>query len=268
MAQDGNDIKDLGWRQARILDNVDLAALVDPERLELTERSVGIVASQSCDLVHPLFEVEPWVEIVIGEFVDAVDPNFTHGKSTRKLHIEIHSKNGDSLAAEFSVHNKLSFSREKLLGITPSEEYEILRDDERTFCHWLASRYKRDALPDEFDLRWKRILSRRKKKFKKASEVSGLYVQLYPDGEVGSEDYYSVNVIVLVKPGVSQEVIDRLEGVADTLRADFEKEKIDADCVVKTEDKVSVATIKLYKRFDLDHITLKGDVDHEDPPTC
>jgi hypothetical protein len=73
------------WRQGHLLcaNAISALSLADTD---LAEKTYVIVASHDCDLAQETGS-EPFVELIVGHLVEK-DGNCTHGKNSRKLHIQ------------------------------------------------------------------------------------------------------------------------------------------------------------------------------------
>ena len=50
---------------------------------------IAVVISHDCDIAEQDIEAEPFIEVVIGRWIDSCDPNLSNSKSTRLLHLEV-----------------------------------------------------------------------------------------------------------------------------------------------------------------------------------
>jgi len=225
---------------------------------------VGVVASHSCDLTHHTPEGEPYAEVLVAELVDSLNGNFTHGKHPRKLHMQMHSHEEESSVLEFLPWRRFWVERRKLACMVPDENRFLLREDIRILSVWLAQRYQRAALPDDFNNLVRSVSKQRNKLHTKISpHVSGLYVEIFPDRELANNESYSMNILALV-PREQKEETDSVQQGMEELVELFQQSGIDVESYVQVEDNVSYGRVRRMKRFPLEHISLRYG-DHPSP---
>lgn len=135
------------WRQGCQVDGQHALAMnwVQAEEAEC----LLIVVAHDCDL-QAAAEFE--VELLRASIVEKASPDCTHGKNPRTLHLP--EGLGVTGTLEISQLRPLRVPKDRLLE---SEPISALSDaDRRELASWLASRYKRAAFPDSFDLRLRR----------------------------------------------------------------------------------------------------------------
>jgi len=187
------------WRQGHLLgaEAVEALALLHPTA---PERTVVIVVSHDCDLAQAPAG-EPMVELVVGQFIDKLDGNFTHAKVPRRLHIGFEGE--APCLAEFEATAKVSIPKERLADFTPREETHLSPDNASIFQMWLASRYRRSAFPDEFERRLKdeKLAEKIAKVLKPHGElISGIFFDVDEGREEsrdGPEDTYTLDIYLL-----------------------------------------------------------------------
>lgn len=255
-----------GWLQGRIVFGEDLKVFreLNPN---IQEDDILIVASQSCDVAN--FS-EPLIELSIGKIMSKVDGNFTHNKNPRKLHISVERNcaihGPDQIHIELLAHQKISIPKDSLPNnIEPHPDLVFTNHNLSMYVDWLAGRYKRPALPTLFDKRFDEAW-KKKRRLKSSEAVSehliGIYVKIFPEEELET-DPYTVDLLALVTPDLSTEENTKIENLlkeyVDAMqRAGFTINQ-ENPYVIRTEAKVSIATIKQYKRFNLDELSHKND---------
>lgn len=150
------------WRQGQLLQQ-ETAQLLGLVSTESPERTAVVVISHDCDLAQ-LPGGEPYVEVIIGRFVDLpADGSYTHCKNLRRLQIECSSGNSPQLI-ELEIVSKKLLLKENLdnpeLALCehlPCEDHRMSPSERNTLQLWLAARYRRAAFPDEFDRRLKEV---------------------------------------------------------------------------------------------------------------
>ena len=266
MSNVGATIKDNGWLQGKILCDEGLSALVDQAH---KAPRIGVVVTQSCDLTHPSIEAEPHVELIVGHMTERANDegkrgNFTHAKSSRILCLEVHSNDGDSTWFEFSCHDRAWIDRNALANKQPHPDRFLLDDDVETLALWLSQRYRRAALPDDFN----KLIPPSDKKIKKdhknlSPHISAIYFCLYPDRNLEANENYQINLLATI-PEDNLENLDSAKESFDSLVEKFENAGIDVDAQLLREKEVSIHTLRGMKRFPLDHFSSTGD-DHPAP---
>lgn len=259
MADMGKRIAMQGWRQGCLLGEVELQRLAAEQGLGLVEGSMAIVVSQSCDLTHGDLATEPYVEVIIAQRVDKRHPDFLYGKHPRCLHLPLQRDGGDEQSLALAPWQRLQFPRECLADWSPDAEHYLLRADLQILVTWLAQRYVRGALPDDFN----NLLGRKRKRWEKlrkrlSGPVSGLFVELNPSGELQDGQHYSVNLLALV-PVDQKASLEDARQVVRQLAELMESLGMDVQAVAKGEDDVSYAMVRRMTRFPLEYLSLRTD---------
>ena len=137
------------WRQGHVLPAEAMAAM----DLADSESTVVIVISHDCDLAQPPAN-EPFVEIIVGRYIDNADGNFTHAKSTRTLHLTA-TAGGEKKTFEVASTAKRNLEKSFLADFLPHPAIRLSPDERSIIQRWLAARYRRSAFADEFNRRLK-----------------------------------------------------------------------------------------------------------------
>jgi hypothetical protein len=143
------------------------------------------------------------------------------------------------------------------LNLTPNTNCQFASDAFRSYVYWLAARYSRPALPTAFNDRLRNASNKLRKKAKSTNtQLSGLYVQISPDGDIQKEERYSVNLLGVVSAGYdgkTDEAMNRLNEYAEIMR----NANMDVVVGLKKENDISVATINTFKRFYYDDLSFR-----------
>jgi hypothetical protein len=142
--------RDTPWRQGHVLTNESSVAL-GVVRAEDAGTALAIVISHDSDLAQSP-EMEPTVEIIVAKRVQAADGNFTHAKNSRRLHLECAIDGAESYL-DMQAQGKTGIIKSALADYVPSPNVVVKPDDRSVLQRWLAARYRRAALPDEFERR-------------------------------------------------------------------------------------------------------------------
>lgn len=262
-----------GWLQGSIVSRSDTERMTSHFG-HLPKDIFLIVASQSCDVANLS---EENIEFSIAEKVSKLDGNCMFNKNPRTLHIAADDTKADrtvsAIYLQLSAHQKVSISKKELfnLGIDkPCESITLDKDVISNYVDWLASRYKRPALPSEFDRRvdiaWDK--KSRNKAFSKLSEhIEGIYIEIFPSKEIKENEQYSINLLVLVTNETESTSVNfkRIEALMEKYKEKLEKVSIDTtSCRVHTKSQVSLETFDRFKRINLDSLSYK--LNHPLPP--
>jgi hypothetical protein len=118
------------WRQGHFLteDAAVNLKLVSPEKKGM---EIPIVISHDCDISNKP-KVEPYIEVIVGIRINAVDGNCTHSKNPRILHIL--AKQGDT-----DVCLELSATDKRLTRAMPATQTNILMERCRALYKMILS---------------------------------------------------------------------------------------------------------------------------------
>lgn len=264
MAELGKQVADRGWRQGSVL-RCDDNALLGARYLEGQHAGdlIGLVVSQSCDLTHESLQGEPYAEILVG--LRAEDDaalkrrgNCSAGKHPRCLHMPIR-QDGNEVWFQFLPWDRLFVDRAELADRMPDDARVVLQADLDLLVTWLAQRYVRAAFPDDFNNLLDATRSKQKKLHARLSpDVSGLYARLNPDRELLEGERYALDLLALVPTFRG----DALPSVGESVQALIELIRaagIDARGNVRLEDDVPYGFVRSFRRFPLEHLSLRGD---------
>ena len=255
----GVTIADQGWMQGCIIQDQNLAEIMKNGPVQACEAGVvGVVASHSCDLTHHNPEGEPFAEVLMAKFVDSQNGNFTHGKHPRRLHMQMNSHVGEPCTLEFLPWKRLWVERRDLACREPDRDRFLLKEDIRTLSAWLAQRYQRAALPDDFNNLVRSVAKKRGKQHAMISPyASGLHVDIHPDRNLEDGEVYSINLLALV-PEERKNEIDAVKQGTDELADLFRQCGINTETAVLSEANASYGLVRRMKRFPLEHLSLRA----------
>lgn len=246
----------LDWQQGSILP-VDLLPEDEPR-----DAVTAIVVSQSCDIVHPSFEAEPFVEILIAQNADVIDGAFTFGKSARRLDFSF-DRDGAGHSVSCDINRRLRIDRRTLLDRRPV--FNLPARETLLIGRWISRRYNRVALPEALV---QRIGSHRLAQIRKALKSDGAhlsYVFLDIDGwdELSNDQVYRLIIIGTVQ----MEVVRSPERFEQCSRAIARIRMILANCTgveladarVLTEDQLSLSDLRSLRQWEFDSLSLGFD---------
>ena len=165
---------------------------------------IAVVISHDCDIAEQDIEAEPFIEVVIGRWIDSCDPNLSNSKSTRLLHLEV-EVGEEHRPVELQIIKRASVRKAEMFDSSPDNRFTLSSDSKLILRNWLAARYNRPAFPDELNRRLRpmheAMIASRK------GEPRGLlayYLHYEPDGdELGTEEVYEVWLYVVYQHEVA-----------------------------------------------------------------
>lgn len=134
--------RETNWRQGSIIWSQNLETVGHP-----IKGSFALAISHDCDIANDDLDAEPVVEFVCGRIVDSVNGNYTFGKNPRILHVRCSYKDKPA-ALEVLAVTKFAIDKTLLSRFEPDPDVMIEPKDIDILQGWLASRYKRQALPN------------------------------------------------------------------------------------------------------------------------
>ena len=245
----GTQLRAAGWRQGSVVSPDSLAALGYPTH------DVAILVNQDCDVVQST-DVEPEVELILGQRRHAPRPDCPFGRNPRELDLLLTNEAG---AVSFRIRDRVSVSKESLSAHRPSSAM-LDPVERRTLARWIAKRYTRPAWPDAFNERLGHVEDRLERLFKNEASIpiSAILVMLDPpDEELPDGEDYQVAVWLTVEVG------SQLDSVAAKRAATFEVRlaEILRSCAginlreieTRSEADVSLDDLRHFRRFDRDY---------------
>lgn len=261
------------WRQGHILTDSAVSELGLCHKY-YPDCTFVVVATHDCDLAQ-LISGDPNVEVVVGRVINKLDGNFTHAKTSRKLHVVFSGTT--SCLAELEASEKTNINKEKLAAFMPRTDIILTSENHSIFQFWLASRYRRSAFPDEFERRLKDDAGLAKKISKilecDGNLVAGIFFDV-DDGveitRIGEDDTYTLDIYILY---LSEPDVKVAESAAKKIAEAIEKAFIDKlfaptktwkfielrSCEPVSESVLTYQQFKQLKRWRLEHISLSSD---------
>lgn len=262
----GQILENLGWRQGSIVKDEDSKIILTENGLEHESGMALIVASQSCDIACNDLSLDPYVELSIVRTINAADGNFISNRNPRRLHSKIISYEQNEIYIEKYIdckaYEKITIRKDFLRNFEPDLSRDFGTDERKEYVHWLSARYKRPALPTEFNKRISKgdPKNKRKKLAKKLnSAISGLYVKIIPNKELPSNESYNVLLLGLIQRkfnGDLDKVSQNLQEFSKTL----ESQTVNITCKAVKETNVSVGDIRDFDRFNYDSLSIEEDL--------
>lgn len=262
----GSKLEELGWRQGSLLDDDFAKKLSAKLKIPFDDETCIIVSSQSCDIANDKIELDPVIELSIARIITQHNGNLTHNKNPRVLHTSILKRTGnadisDEIKLELKAYQKYQIPKEELQFVGPDQDRFFEESLLKSYVEWLAARYSRPALPTVFNNRVS-IADKKgklKDKAKKASgSLTGLYVSISPDAEVDEDESYSVELLGLLPANFNGD-LKSAQNAIDTYEKILLEAGMDVKAALQTEDKISIAVMRRFKRFYLDDLSFKGE---------
>jgi hypothetical protein len=260
------------WRQGRLLDTNAVESL-DLRHPRMPGNTVVAVATHDCDLAQPP-AYEPKVEVIVGCAVSK-DGNHTHAKNARRLHIQYTGR--DPILVEFEANAKVTVEKTRLSRFKPRSDLQLASPDLAIFQMWLASRYRRSAFPDEFELRLtkeSKLADKIVKAIKPHGElIVGVFFDIDDGEEVeepGPDDTFKLDITILhaAEPDFMAAHEAALTA-ARTITAAFQEKLFAAgkgwrlielrSCEAISESSLSYLEFKRMKRWRFEHLSLAAD---------
>jgi hypothetical protein len=267
----------IDWRQG------DLLTREATTRLTAQSGAVGgkcraVVITHDCDLAH---DEETSVELIVARVVDTANPQFSHAKNPRKLHLGYEIEGGQSVVVELRHAARCAVSKAEFEKYA-SRDAQLLVDTKRTLKQWLAARYGRPAFPNAFEDRLRKRVGGKNVVGKigkilepEAKHLIGLFFDLGEQrlAEIPEDEPYALSIFVVYDAieGGSQ-ARRSAEKVANQLRELFEKAYGKPDtateialdvCEAVADTSITLADLRRVDQWRLEYISLSDD-DHGD----
>ncbi|RUR12521.1 hypothetical protein [Legionella septentrionalis] len=270
----GSQLERSGWRQGSIIANQDVAKIIEQCQIdfELSTYDIAIVITHSCDIANNNLKQLPFIEIIMGKQIKALDGNLTFNKNSRVLHSTLHKKTSEisifeEVFFELKVFETIKVKKEIFLSISPSPNLLLLDRELKGFTDWLSAKVKRPAFPTSFNDLIEKVDSGSKKRRKSAKKLNknlvGIYIKLFPNQEVKGDENYSVNLLGIVSSDFDEDMGSlkhSLESYAEIMR----DAGMDVKCAIARKSEVSMELIEEYDRFYYDDLSLRFNT--ETPP--
>lgn len=264
----GTQLEEAGWRQGSVVNNSDLQGLIDIDidiiGKPLAVDMVLILASQSCDIANNKLDSDPYIEMSIARRIEATKGHLTHNKNPRILHTSITCRTSDEDVfieenIELRAFEKVAILKVDLVKLQPDLDRKFEDRQLKSYVAWLSARYSRPALPTTFNDRVSAADPKGKlrEKVKKGNEqLVGIYIEIMPDSEVKDDESYNVNLLGLLPAGFDGDK-SKAEDAINAYAAILRNAGIEVVPTIRSEDEISVAVIKRFKRFYFDDLSFR-----------
>lgn len=190
---------------------------------ETTSEEAYVVISHDCDLAAD-YDKEPNVEVVkVRKLKEGEEAKQLFGKNPRLLQMEV-ILDGDTCILEFVPGNKAIFRKLALFQRQTQGDNFLNGGQLRQLRSWLASRYRRHALPNDLVDRLRPLFNKLEERAKKKADgVVATFVSYDPEREIEDpSESYEVEFAVVYdsEDGAGKE---NAESIATAIQAAFAK---------------------------------------------
>ncbi len=185
-----------GWRQGAIIHSFVDGDFTRHSHITIESGDIFLVISQTCDLINPDFDSEPFCEVLrISAMDSAPAAEYEAGKNSREIHFEV-ALNGRLHNFRARPHERFFVDRRLLQAQSPDDHFPENKIE--VITAWLTKRFVRTAFPDKFDQRWKKRQKQIERVIKRLRLVSDIYIKITPFEEVADEINYVVEIHLLM----------------------------------------------------------------------
>lgn len=256
------------WRQGDQIAPVDAVALgvIEPEQRD-THRA--LIISHSCDIASTT-NVEPAVELLVGEIVRDDEATAQNGHSIRKLHLGAEGQPATEWVY-YGIAERREVSKFDLLQHEPWTERRYTSEQRALLRRWLAQRYARCEFPDAF-IRWLKesgVGSRFEEVGKRHSaHLIGIYFDFDDDSERDNpEEPYALGINLVYDAGsaehaaAAEQAQERLEALfARRCKPNGQWRWIELTyCDVLSEEVFNLRAARTFRRWRFEHRSLGGE---------
>ncbi|WP_396215683.1 hypothetical protein [Gemmatimonas sp.] len=214
-------IVDNRWEQGSVVDAETLRVLAELgllARQPPRENAIGVILTQSCDIVNGSYDAEPEVELWLAHVTDRPEPQYFALKNPRRLHLEANTPTG-ACHLEINGHLRTSMPRWTLEALRPDTILFLAKPHVDLLLDFLVNRFRRPAFPNAFNQRRTSAIRKIETTLKRhAKEIYRLYVKLNTFDELVNDGaQYVVELYLLV----SQEhfAVDQIRHTLDQATA-------------------------------------------------
>ena len=261
-------IRGNAWRQGSILDPRACKHFNVETQFSIHE-SCTIAVSHDCDIANDNVELEPNVEVIVGQIIEHGNGNYLHGKSSRTLHISLQGSKGHVFLELLATAKKL-LPKSELAQFSPNLDLEMLPNELDILRTWLSARYRRAAFPDAFNLRiestgLKQKLVKLSKKYNELISAIGVRIDDGKYQERKAGEPYRLTILILYKSledfeesqNTALDITDQLEQFASK-QLNSGQEIFLEGAVSFSEEDLTLSRYKAFSLLDLEYISMKN----------
>lgn len=225
-----------------------------PDSNHASEEIIIVALSQDCDIVREKTQ-EPFIEFISGTKISVSNGNYLNGKNPRVLDIRI-----EQLDYEFSIHDKFRVKKENLENLYLPEPEKLDQKNLDILRKWVSKRYTRAAFPDNFNGRLGKNKAYTKlAKSNISQDVREVFI-FVEESELDEKTSYKPRILVVIPENLNKDKQEKIEAAYENA---FTGNGIDPDIQLVTENDVTLADLRTYKRWDMDYYSSEG---AETPP--
>lgn len=253
------------WKQGRVIP-AHMVVQLGLTKQEPEPSCLFMVISHDCDLAEDDLETEPLVELLRAQIIPTAAPDFTHAKSPNTLDLDVPFEDS-TCAIRLKAFPKLTVQKATLCRAQPDPRFILDEKSGRILQKWLASRYRRAALPDALHGHLSAIRRTLQEIGKKSPHsIIGFYLDHDPDEEiVDPENPYELWITVvydhtvvgadLIASEAAKKIAARLE---KSFKTDTGWRSIHLrSCQARSDREFSLYDAQTLKLYTLEHISLK-----------
>lgn len=270
----GERLRDSGWRQGDLIRDHQARELLSnaiDRKPEVKVEFWLIVLTQDCDLVRDQ-QLEPFVELIVAVESIKEDKQRQNGRSTRSLQLQAQLEDAHRWL-ECSIHDRFRIPKELLARPGPSPLKGLGLEEQRILRQWIARRYTRRPFPNAFEDRLdhrKGAIAKLLKSDTARELISAIYIETQ-DVELEPDQPYTLAVIIAV-PAIHIENATHSNAISEfeerfasalnkrvglTLSLDGHG---DEQIEIRTEEDLTLAEIRRYKRLEVDYRSSDDDL--------
>jgi hypothetical protein len=186
----------LGWRQGSI---IEAGAIEHEVFANQAGADAFLVLNQTCDVLNPSWDKEPFVEILPLSLIKKPNSAFLNGRNPRQIHFAANVGGSECFLEAFAPRT-LTIPHQLLLTSAPSTSWILDEPALKSLIAWRAARYLRTAFPDDFENRLKSIFGGFKSLIESIhTHLIALHVRVEPFGPLLGDDPYEVDLMLLVR---------------------------------------------------------------------
>ncbi len=185
------------WKQGALIKPIADERFFLNSHIDVNADDWYLVISQTCDLVHDNFDIEPYFEVLrVQQVTGSPKIEYAAGKNSRILHQSFSCFGGDCYffgqpSDRFFVDRALLLEHEPEIFITENEMDIII--------NWIVNRFARAAFPEEFVKRWKERHKKIERIIKKLLAVKDIYIKLEPFCEIPDDAAYQIEIYLVLE---------------------------------------------------------------------
>jgi hypothetical protein len=185
-----------------------------PKLEKSRQETLVIVVSHDCD-IYASAQTEPFIEVIPIELIEKLDPRMTHTKNPRTLCLEAHIRSGNtSRPIKMDAPSKASILKASIWDRNFSSPLFLDAEYLGELVDWLSARYRRAALPSEFDRRFKTVREAFWKLVQNYNHDMLAILFIFDEGQEKKEcakgEPYTISITIVFQKGKTESDFDLL----------------------------------------------------------